>query len=834
MSNIQEMVNSLIEAIKNTKPKTQAYDTTATVTRIEDGTAWVHIPGGVDETPVKLTINASEGDNVQVRVNGGRAWLQGNATAPPTDDTTANVARTIATDAQEEAVRAGKAADAAEAEAVRAGAAADRAEESASDALTAAQSAQTSADSALVSLATVEDVAGVLEWITNHGTMTLTSDVTVNPSHVYFVVDAGGDYVVGSTHYSIVSEPKDSELSTYYELSVDKSIQNYVATHVVVNSEGLWLIPDSNGSPTSNGKKILIATGAGSSYTSAGTYIIDRSSGVDKVYAKFLSDGTTISAGNGTEIAHLGYGSGTAQSGTANAPYYTLGLRELGSKATGFPTYSASSTYAKGDKCIYGGNRYVCRTAITTAETWNSSHWQPLIGNNSVINGEYLIASGCDSYAEGRYTEANGYCSHAEGGPNGSPVDGPRANGDYSHVEGSNTEANGVMSHAEGASSISNGKYSHAQNRGTITNGDSQTALGKYNVADTTSAVVIGNGTSDNARSNALTVDWNGNVNIPSGATYQINGTPIGSGAVSGVKGNAESTYRTGNVNITPANVGAVALSDKYTRSSAGSLDWTGQTDGDAKVIAKSALAFWSGAYSGNSSNLSKCSTGNIIGSNGGTMTGQLLTSFKSAVAMGSYGTAQTTLPNFVAEVRFSSGCMGSVSINTAYTKNGTTIPTGWYNFIYSPHRSGGNSGAASGDNCNYGTLILSGMTMSAGPFFIQVNGGSIQSVKLISSTGGWVLAGSATGTNTVTISDSNASEVYVKVNPSGTAVYTSTIMRADLQSVWYVGGYYYSSTDYGIINLNVSNSNKTFQLRNVRQGGADVKSSSTLTVYYR
>ena len=30
-----------------------------------------------------------------------------------------------------------------------------------------------------------------------------------------------------------------------------------------------------------------------------------------------------------------------------------------------------------------------------------------------------------------------------------------------------------------------------------------------------------------------------------------------GGGAVSGVKGNAESSYRTGNVNLTPANLGA-------------------------------------------------------------------------------------------------------------------------------------------------------------------------------------------------------------------------------------------------------------------------------------
>ncbi len=76
------------------KEKTSAYDTSATVRRVEDGVAWVHIPGGVDETPVKLTINAKPGDVVQVRISGGRATLTGNASAPPTDDTTATKAVT--------------------------------------------------------------------------------------------------------------------------------------------------------------------------------------------------------------------------------------------------------------------------------------------------------------------------------------------------------------------------------------------------------------------------------------------------------------------------------------------------------------------------------------------------------------------------------------------------------------------------------------------------------------------------------------------------------------------------------------------------------------------
>ena len=50
-----------------------------------------------------------------------------------------------------------------------------------------------------------------------------------------------------------------------------------------------------------------------------------------------------------------------------------------------------------------------------------------------------------------------------------------------------------------------------------------------------------------------------------------------GGGAVSGVKGNEESTYRTGNVNLTPANIGAIATSAKGAASGVAELDSGGK-----------------------------------------------------------------------------------------------------------------------------------------------------------------------------------------------------------------------------------------------------------------
>jgi len=94
MSNF-DILRDLAKARKSS-PAPSSYDTPATVTRIEDGIAWCHIDGGVDETPVKLTVAAHEGDVVQVRVGGGTAWLTGNGTRPPTDDALAGVAKELA------------------------------------------------------------------------------------------------------------------------------------------------------------------------------------------------------------------------------------------------------------------------------------------------------------------------------------------------------------------------------------------------------------------------------------------------------------------------------------------------------------------------------------------------------------------------------------------------------------------------------------------------------------------------------------------------------------------------------------------------------------------
>lgn len=82
---IDGTVKELKQALQP-KKRPSAYDATATVRRIDGNVAYVHIPGGVDETPVALTVDAKPGDEVRIRVANNTAWIVGNATAPPTDD----------------------------------------------------------------------------------------------------------------------------------------------------------------------------------------------------------------------------------------------------------------------------------------------------------------------------------------------------------------------------------------------------------------------------------------------------------------------------------------------------------------------------------------------------------------------------------------------------------------------------------------------------------------------------------------------------------------------------------------------------------------------------
>ena len=155
-------------------------------------------------------------------------------------------------------------------------------------------------------------------------------------------------------------------------------------------------------------------------------------------------------------------------------------------------------------------------------------------GTYSFAEGQESVASGATSHAEGWGTLAGSSCCHAEGNHT-------KALGVSSHAEGAYTTASAYYSHAEGDGTEANGWFSHAQNEGTKASKYAQTVLGTYNEEDTAQttthpngnanygkyAVIVGNGTADDARSNALTVDWNGKIKTSQMQAGTIAGTSV-------------------------------------------------------------------------------------------------------------------------------------------------------------------------------------------------------------------------------------------------------------------------------------------------------------------
>ena len=127
-------------------------------------------------------------------------------------------------------------------------------------------------------------------------------------------------------------------------------------------------------------------------------------------------------------------------------------------------------------------------------------------GIGSHTEGLSTKAEGEGSHAEGRQTLSSGTASHAEGY-------NTTASSISSHAEGQRTLASGDNSHAEGLYTKASGTNSHAEGEYSEASSENQHVEGKYNALDENNQFVhiIGNGTYS-TRSNAHTVDWDGNA----------------------------------------------------------------------------------------------------------------------------------------------------------------------------------------------------------------------------------------------------------------------------------------------------------------------------------
>ena len=512
MKNTATEIISAMQEANNKEPS--GYDTTAEVVRIEGSTAWVHIPGGVDETPVALTIGAQTGDTVQVRVSGGSAWLTGNLTDPPTSDKTANEALMTAAGA---------------AKTVERGLVSDTLYYLASD-----QDSGVTVDTPGWS----EEPQEITEalpylWIYHLYTYADGRTETTEPCIVGVYGPQGeqgeqgepgdpGDpgvsvskvepqYYLSTSSSSATGGSWSNSLPTYvsgryywtrdkitysngttgystatYSPGLTESVQLSYNTaqhfwtqpassatttipsgaYVTEQTESAYKSSPTGGATLIRSDKVDIRVGSAtySRFDGNGTKIYDGNGTADSnILAEFTGSGATIMH-SGTVVAQLAYGPGKALQGNIyDAPYITLGAR-----------------------------------------------------NSSYDVGNYSIASGYN-------TAASGYCSQAEGR-------NTIASAEYSHAEGIGTTASNPGTHAAGYLSEASGVYSFAFGEGLKSTTYNQTVVGAYNKVDTGGtattqgnyAFIIGNGTgtSSTYRSNAFTVGWNGAITaggLPSG-----------------------------------------------------------------------------------------------------------------------------------------------------------------------------------------------------------------------------------------------------------------------------------------------------------------------------
>lgn len=203
-------------------------------------------------------------------------------------------------------------------------------------------------------------------------------------------------------------------------------------------------------------------------------------------------------------------------------------IRVIGESATGrtFSSYTVDEdndyAYNYDDPVVAADGAEVFNDYENNIATgaWSSASGfkTQALGNYSKAEGWWTRADGQCAVASGLLSRASGHFSHAEGTRTVASINNAHSEGDMttasgrqSHAEGQKTVSSGFCSHAEGSATVSSGYYSHSEGWGTIAAGKNQTAMGKYNIKDTTSLLIIGRGTNDSNRKNAHTVDSSGN-----------------------------------------------------------------------------------------------------------------------------------------------------------------------------------------------------------------------------------------------------------------------------------------------------------------------------------
>lgn len=208
-----------------------------------------------------------------------------------------------------------------------------------------------------------------------------------------------------------------------------------------------------------------------------------------------------LTGGNGEPFVFDSYNDNTIYFNVSSAGSYTISIVHYNSKIHKIDDKFVNATGQK-----VSGNTYIIDGENEIAKVGAE------IFNDYVSN----INTGAYSHVEGFNNTNTGNHSHIEGLDNINTYN-------YNHVEGHKNISNSFYSHVEGAGNKSNNNFIHVEGVNNIAYGYAQHVQGKSNIEDTEGkyAHIVGNGTVQihnntneytGTRSNAHTLDWNGNA----------------------------------------------------------------------------------------------------------------------------------------------------------------------------------------------------------------------------------------------------------------------------------------------------------------------------------
>ena len=308
-----------------------------------------------------------------------------------------------------------------------------------------------------------------------------------------------GTYAVGymgqgSDYYTevdiTIKEIPASQLNTVKTTTGLTDVKYYM--YYTNNSSALSYLPDAIQAGIDNGEDVV--------------HLFDNPLTVDEFYSFTSSQVKQVTISSVINKPAMYFGNPNFTDESIIKSLLNKNLEKIWIAVSFNKNYTLSTASGAASHCEGGGNtasgHYSHAEGVYTEASGIRSHAQ---GCSTVASGITAFASGCSTIASGQSSFAGGIES--------------KASGASSFAIGDSSTASGYASFSEGSFTIAEGYYSHASGDSTKASNWCSYAMGHFNAAMTTggtssnkvgTALAIGNGASESARSNAFSVQFSG------------------------------------------------------------------------------------------------------------------------------------------------------------------------------------------------------------------------------------------------------------------------------------------------------------------------------------